>query len=153
MVNEIDSRKPLSQEVERRSIAPNNRNAIAGLEAYRTGLELIRAAIGPTSTVLACGALFGTVTDTVNDGMSGTGVVGDAPKTPFQPKIALVNGSNPATVTEMLWPRWTGIIVASIASVGNALWVFGFPVQVFMVILLASLVVYGLVVYGEPEAV
>ena len=30
--------------------------AIAGLEAYRTGLELIRAAIGPTATVLACGA-------------------------------------------------------------------------------------------------
>src|SRR5438132_4235406 len=30
--------------------------AIAGLEAYRTGLELIRTAIGPTATVLACGA-------------------------------------------------------------------------------------------------
>ena len=30
--------------------------AVTGLEAYRTGLELIRAAIGPTATVLACGA-------------------------------------------------------------------------------------------------
>ncbi|HKF92952.1 MAG TPA: hypothetical protein VKC52_15905 [Acidimicrobiia bacterium] len=51
------------------------------------------------------------------------------------------------------WARWTGIIVASIAIVGNALWVFVFPVQVFIIILLASLVVYGLVVYGEPEVV
>jgi hypothetical protein len=51
------------------------------------------------------------------------------------------------------WARWTGVIVASIAIVGNALWVFVFPVQVFIIILLASLVVYGLVVYGEPEAV
>jgi hypothetical protein len=49
--------------------------------------------------------------------------------------------------------RWTGIIVASISIVGNALWVFVFPVQVFILILLASLVVYGLVVYGEAETV
>jgi hypothetical protein len=31
--------------------------------------------------------------------------------------------------------------------------VFVFPVQVFILILLASLVVYALVVYGEPETV
>jgi hypothetical protein len=49
--------------------------------------------------------------------------------------------------------RWTGIIVASISIVANALWVFVFPVQVFILILLASLVVYGLVVYDEPETV
>jgi len=49
--------------------------------------------------------------------------------------------------------RWIGIIVASISIVANALWVFIFPVQVFILILLASLVVYALVVYGEPETV
>ena len=49
------------------------------------------------------------------------------------------------------WARWTGIIVASIAIVSNALWVFVFPVQSLILIFLATLVVYGLVVYGEPE--
>jgi hypothetical protein len=49
--------------------------------------------------------------------------------------------------------RWIGIIVASISIVANALWLFIFPVQVFILILLASLVVYGLVVYGERETV
>jgi hypothetical protein len=49
------------------------------------------------------------------------------------------------------WARWTGVIVASIAIVGNALWVFVFPVQALILILLSSLVVYGLVVYGEAE--
>ena len=51
------------------------------------------------------------------------------------------------------WARWTGIILASIAIVGNALWVFVFPVQSLIVIFLASLVVYALVVYGEPETI
>jgi hypothetical protein len=49
------------------------------------------------------------------------------------------------------WARWTGIILASISIVANALWLFTFPVQSLILILLASLVVYGLVVYGEPE--
>lgn len=51
------------------------------------------------------------------------------------------------------WARWVGIIVASIAIVSNALWVFVFPVQSLILIFLATLVVYGLVVYGEPERV
>ena len=49
------------------------------------------------------------------------------------------------------WARWTGIIVASIAIVANMLWVFVFPVSALIVMFLAALVVYGLVVYGEPE--
>ena len=47
--------------------------------------------------------------------------------------------------------RWIGIIVASIAVVSNMLWVFVFPVQSLIVMFLATLVVYGLVVYGEPD--
>jgi hypothetical protein len=49
------------------------------------------------------------------------------------------------------WARWTGIILASISIVANALWLFTFPVQSLILIFLATLVVYGLVVYGEPE--
>ena len=49
------------------------------------------------------------------------------------------------------WARWTGIIVASVAVVANALWVFVFPVQSLILIFLATLVIYALVVYGEPE--
>jgi hypothetical protein len=49
--------------------------------------------------------------------------------------------------------RWTGVILASIAIVANALWVFIFPVESLILIFLASLVVYALVVYGEPERV
>jgi hypothetical protein len=51
------------------------------------------------------------------------------------------------------WARWTGVIMASISIVANMLWVFFAPGVVIIHILLASLVVYGLVVYGEPETV
>jgi len=47
--------------------------------------------------------------------------------------------------------RWTGIILASVAIVSNMLWVFIFPVTSLIVMFLAALVVYALVVYGEPE--
>ena len=47
--------------------------------------------------------------------------------------------------------RWIGIILASIAIVSNMLWIFVFPITSLVVMFLASLVVYGLVVYGEPE--
>jgi hypothetical protein len=49
------------------------------------------------------------------------------------------------------WARWTGIILASISIVANALWVFIFPIESLILIFLATLVVYALVVYGEPE--
>ena len=49
------------------------------------------------------------------------------------------------------WARWTGIILASIAVVTNMLWIFVFPITSLVVMFLATLVVYGLVVYGEPE--
>jgi uncharacterized membrane-anchored protein len=47
--------------------------------------------------------------------------------------------------------RWIGIILASIAVITNMLWVFVFPITSLVVMFLAALVVYGLVVYGEPE--
>jgi hypothetical protein len=51
------------------------------------------------------------------------------------------------------WARWTGVILASVSIVANMLWVFFAPGVVIIHILLASLVVYGLVVYGESETV
>ncbi len=47
--------------------------------------------------------------------------------------------------------RWVGVILASIAVVTNMLWIFVFPITSLVVMFLATLVVYGLVVYGEPE--
>jgi len=49
------------------------------------------------------------------------------------------------------WARLVGVIVASVSIVANMLWVFAFPITSLILILLASLVIYGLVVYGEPE--
>jgi hypothetical protein len=47
--------------------------------------------------------------------------------------------------------RWIGVILASIAVVSNMLWIFAVPFAALVAAFLASLVVYGLVVYGEPE--
>jgi uncharacterized membrane protein HdeD (DUF308 family) len=47
--------------------------------------------------------------------------------------------------------RWIGVFVATVAIVANMFWVFYRPLTSLIIILLASLVVYGLVVYGEPE--
>ena len=47
--------------------------------------------------------------------------------------------------------RWIGVILASIAVVTNMLWIFVFPITSLVVMFLATLVVYGLVVYGEPD--
>lgn len=49
--------------------------------------------------------------------------------------------------------RWIGVILAGIAIVANMLWVFVFPIASLVIMLLASLVLYGLVVYGEPEVI
>jgi hypothetical protein len=49
--------------------------------------------------------------------------------------------------------RWIGVILASIAVVSNMLWIFAVPFAALVTAFLAALVVYGLVVYGEPETV
>jgi hypothetical protein len=41
--------------------------------------------------------------------------------------------------------------VAGVAVVADMLWVFVFPITSLIIILLASLVIYGLVVYGERD--
>ena len=49
--------------------------------------------------------------------------------------------------------RWIGVILASVAVVSNMLWIFAVPFAALVTAFLAALVVYGLVVYGEPETV
>lgn len=48
------------------------------------------------------------------------------------------------------WARFTGIFVASLAVVANSFWLFTFPIASLVSILLASFVIYGLTVHGEP---
>jgi len=49
------------------------------------------------------------------------------------------------------WARWVAVLLATVAIVGNMLWVFVFPITSLILIILGTLVIYGLVVYGEPE--
>ncbi|MDH3704557.1 MAG: hypothetical protein OES57_00715 [Acidimicrobiia bacterium] len=58
-----------------------------------------------------------------------------------------------AILSRAQWARWVGIIGASIAIVANFFWLFWQPVGALIGILLASLVLYGLLVYGDDEPV
>jgi len=49
------------------------------------------------------------------------------------------------------WARWTGILFASASIVVNMMWVFVFPIAALIHVLLGTLVVYGLTVYGRRE--
>jgi hypothetical protein len=49
------------------------------------------------------------------------------------------------------WARWTGILLASVSIVVNMMWVFVFPIAALIHVLLGTLVVYGLTVYGGSE--
>ncbi|MCP4308361.1 MAG: hypothetical protein GY788_26470 [bacterium] len=47
------------------------------------------------------------------------------------------------------WARWTGVVLAAFAVVSNLSWAEAQPQQGLRGALLAMLVIYGLVVYGE----
>lgn len=47
------------------------------------------------------------------------------------------------------WARWTGVVAASLAVLTNLSWMQIQPQQGLIGAILASLVIYGLVVYGE----
>jgi hypothetical protein len=49
--------------------------------------------------------------------------------------------------------RWFGVFAASVALVGSFLWVFVFPITALVGIILASVVLYGLVAYGDADTV
>jgi uncharacterized membrane protein HdeD (DUF308 family) len=49
------------------------------------------------------------------------------------------------------WARWTGVLFATASIVINMMWVFVFPIAALIHVLLGTLVVYGLMVYGDRE--
>ena len=57
------------------------------------------------------------------------------------------------------WASWAGIVAAGISMLLNMAWIFAFPIPSLVLILLDTLVLYGLVMYGpgakklqyEPE--
>jgi hypothetical protein len=49
------------------------------------------------------------------------------------------------------WARWVGIFAATVSVVINMMWVFVFPIASLILILLGSMVIYGLSVYGGKE--
>ena len=49
------------------------------------------------------------------------------------------------------WARWTGVAAATIGLMANFFWLFAYPIGSLIGILLSSLVLYGLVVYGDDE--
>jgi hypothetical protein len=51
------------------------------------------------------------------------------------------------------WARWVGIAVAAYGVVVSLSWLYAQPISSLIGVLLASLVIYGLAVYGEDDAV
>ena len=49
------------------------------------------------------------------------------------------------------WARWVGIAAASVGVVVNFFWLFAYPISALIGVLLASLVIYGLAVYGDDD--
>jgi hypothetical protein len=47
------------------------------------------------------------------------------------------------------WARWTGVIFASLALLSNLSWMVVQPQQGLIGAILSTLVIYGLVIYGE----
>jgi hypothetical protein len=50
------------------------------------------------------------------------------------------------------WARWVGIIAACAGVILNMFWIFAYPFTAMSLVVLNSLVVYGLTVYGGSES-
>lgn len=49
------------------------------------------------------------------------------------------------------WARWIGVIAATFALVTNMFWIFQYPTMSLVLVLISAMVIYGLVMYGEPD--
>jgi cytochrome c oxidase subunit IV len=49
------------------------------------------------------------------------------------------------------WARWVGVLAATVGIVVEFFWMFATPGRSLVYIVLATLVIYALVVYGEKE--
>ncbi|MGI9603528.1 MAG: DUF7144 family membrane protein [Acidimicrobiales bacterium] len=57
-----------------------------------------------------------------------------------------------AILSRSAWAWWVGIVGSCLAIIANFFWLFTEPVSSLIGILLASLVLYGLLVHVEPES-
>jgi uncharacterized Tic20 family protein len=65
---------------------------------------------------------------------------------------ALLVAAGIGVFTRAEWARWAGVFLASASIVINMMWVFAFPIVSLILVLLGSLVVYGLTTYGGRES-
>jgi hypothetical protein len=63
----------------------------------------------------------------------------------------LVFAAGIAVLYRKTWAQVVGIAAATIAIIASFLWLFAYPVSALIGIMLGSLVIYGLAVYGGHE--
>jgi H+/Cl- antiporter ClcA len=63
----------------------------------------------------------------------------------------LVFAAGIAVFYRKTWAQVVGIAAATVAIIANFMWLFAYPVSALVGIMLASLVIYGLAVYGGKE--
>ena len=49
------------------------------------------------------------------------------------------------------WGRWVGVLVASVSIILNMTWVFAYPIQSLILVLVGAMVLYALIVYGGRD--
>lgn len=64
---------------------------------------------------------------------------------------ALLIAAGIAVFNRAPWARWTGIVFASIAIFMHFAWMYAFPVQALIGVVVDGLVLYGLAAYGGTE--
>ena len=58
-----------------------------------------------------------------------------------------------AVLNRAPWARWTGIVFASLSIFTHFAWMYAFPVQALIGVVIDVLVIYGLAMYGARDEV
>jgi hypothetical protein len=56
-----------------------------------------------------------------------------------------------AVFSRAQWGRWVGVLVASVSIILNMTWVFAYPIQSLILVLVGAMVLYALIVYGGRD--
>jgi len=62
---------------------------------------------------------------------------------------AVIFAAGIAIFSRAQWARWVGVFAASYGLVVSLTWLFAAPIAALIGVLLASLILYGLIVYGD----
>jgi hypothetical protein len=49
------------------------------------------------------------------------------------------------------WARWVGVLVAAVSIIVNMTWVFAYPIQSLILVMVGAMVLYALIVYGGRD--